>query len=65
MMMDNNFERHLVSIWTVRNTTQLPMNCLPLPAMLFWRDRLPQEGVCRLPDISLRYMEERMNLKIE
>lgn len=65
MMMDNNFERHLVSIWTVRNTTQLPMNCLPLPAMLFWRDELPQEGVCRLPDISLRYMEERMNLKIE
>lgn len=35
MMMDNNFERHLVSIWTVRNTTRLPMNCLPLPAMLF------------------------------
>lgn len=65
MMMDNNFERHLVSIWTVRNTTQLPMNCLPLPAMLFWRDGLPQEGVCRLPDIPLRYMEERMNLKIE
>lgn len=65
MMMDNNFERHLVSIWTVRNTTQLPMNCLPLPAMLFWRDGLPQEGVCRLPDISLRDMEERMNLKIE
>lgn len=65
MMMDNNFERHLVSIWTVRNTTQLPMNCLPLPVMLFWRDGLPQEGVCRLPDISLRYMEERMNLKIE
>lgn len=65
MMMDNNFERHLVSIWTVRNTTQLPMNCLPLPAMLFLRDELPQEGVCRLPDISLRYMEERMNLKIE
>lgn len=25
MMMDNNFERHLVSIWTVRNTTQLPI----------------------------------------
>lgn len=65
MMMDNNFERHLVSIWTVRNTTQLPMNCLPLPAMLFWRDGLPQEAVCRFPDISLRYMEERMNLKIE
>lgn len=65
MMMDNNFEKAFGEILTVRNTTQLPMNCLPLPAMLFWRDGLPQEGVCRLPDISLRYMEERMNLKIE
>lgn len=64
MMMDNNFEKAF-GIWTVRNTTQLPMNCLPLPAMLFWRDGLPQEGVCRLPDISLRDMEKRMNLKIE
>ena len=45
--------------------TQLPMNCLPLPVRLFWRDGLPQEGVCRLPDISLRDMEKRMNLKIE
>ena len=25
---------------------------------------MPQEGVCRLPDISLRYREERMNLKL-
>lgn len=65
MMMDNNFEKAFGEIWTVRNTTQLPMNCLPLPAMLFWRDGLPQEGICRLPDISLRYMEERTNLKIE
>ena len=65
MMMDNNFEKAFGEYLDSAEYDTIANELFAAPAMLFWRDGLPQERVCRLPDISLRDMEKRMNLKIE
>lgn len=65
MMMDNNFEKAFGEYLDSAEYDTIANELFAATRNAFWRDGLPQEGVCWLPDISLRYMEERMNLKIE
>ena len=65
MMMDNNFEKAFGEYLDSAEYDTIANELFAATCNAFWRDGLPQEGVCRLPDISLRYMEKRMNLKIE
>lgn len=65
MMMDNNFEKAFGEYLDSAEYDTIANELFAATHNAFWRDGLPQEGVCRLPDISLRDMEERMNLKIE
>lgn len=65
MMMDNNFEKAFGEYLDSAEYDTIANELFAATRNAFWWDGLPQEGVCRLPDISLRYMEERMNLKIE
>lgn len=65
MMMDNNFEKAFGEYLDSAEYDTIANELFAATRNAFWRDGLPQEGVSRLPDISLRDMEKRMNLKNE
>ena len=64
MMMDNNFEKAFGEYLDSAEYDTIANELFAATRKAFLAGWIAA-GVCRLPDISLRDMEKRMNLKIE